>query len=134
MRSKLIGEETMARALLAVLAILAASAEAAAAGDVTGEWARDDGKTRVRFSLCGGEAVCGAITWLKDPSGPAKIGEQVFFDMKPNGANAWAGTAFNPEDGQRYSGKMTLSGDHLTTAGCVLGGLICKSFGWTRAR
>jgi uncharacterized protein (DUF2147 family) len=29
---------------------------------------------------------------------------------------------------------MTLSGDHLTTAGCVLGGLICKSMSWTRAR
>ena len=54
--------------------------------------------------------------------------------MKPNGDNAWAGVAFNPEDGQRYTGKMTLSGDRLTTAGCVLGGLICKSFGWTRVK
>ena len=40
------------------------------------------------------------------PNGPAKIGEQVFFDMKPNGANAWAGTAYNPEDGKRYTGKI----------------------------
>jgi uncharacterized protein (DUF2147 family) len=68
------------------------------------------------------------------PKGPAKIGEEVFFDMKPNGADSWAGTAYNPEDGKRYTGKMTLSGDRLTTAGCVLGGLICKSYGWTRAR
>jgi uncharacterized protein (DUF2147 family) len=28
---------------------------------------------------------------------------------------------------------MTMSGDHLVTAGCVLGGLICKSMNWTRA-
>lgn len=124
----------MARALLVSLAILAASAPTAMAGDVTGEWARDDGRTRVRFSSCGSGAVCGVVTWLKDPNSPAKIGEQVFFGMKPSGENAWAGTAFNPEDGKRYSGKMTLSGDHLVTAGCVLGGLICKSFGWTRAR
>jgi uncharacterized protein (DUF2147 family) len=81
-----------------------------------------------------GGAVCGVVTWLKDPKSPAKIGEQVFFGMKPSGENAWAGTAFNPEDGKRYTGKMTLSGDHLITAGCVLGGLICKSFGWTRSR
>jgi uncharacterized protein (DUF2147 family) len=107
---------------------------AAMAGDVRGEWARDDGKTNVRFAACGAAAVCGSITWLKDPSGPAKIGQQVFFDMRPSGDNTWAGTAFNPDDGRRYSGKMTLTGDRLVTAGCVLGGLICKSFGWRRAR
>jgi uncharacterized protein (DUF2147 family) len=124
----------MARAVIVSLAILTASASASSAGDVKGEWARDDGKTKVRFTACGAEAVCGAITWLKDPNSPGKIGEQVFFDMKPNGDNAWAGVAFNPEDGRRYTGKMTLSGDRLTTAGCVLGGLICKSFGWTRVK
>ena len=52
--------------------------------------------------------------------------------MKPNGDNAWSGSAFNPEDGKNYSGKMTLSGDTLTTAGCVLGGLVCKSVKWSR--
>jgi uncharacterized protein (DUF2147 family) len=124
----------MGRVLLVSLVVLAASVSAAMAGDVKGEWAREDGKTKVRFAPCGADAVCGTITWLKDPSGPAKVGEQVFFDMKPSGDNAWAGTAFNPDDGQRYTGKMTLSGDRLTTAGCVLGGLLCKSFGWTRAK
>ena len=54
--------------------------------------------------------------------------------MKSIGDNTWSGTAFDAEDGQRYSGKMTPSGDHLVTAGCVAGGLICKSFSWTRAR
>ena len=124
----------MARAVIVSLAILIASAPAAIAGDVRGEWARDDGKTKVRFAACGADAVCGSITWRKDPNSPGKIGEEVFFDMKPNGDNAWAGVAFNPEDGQRYTGKMTLSGDRLTTAGCALGGLICKSFGWTRVK
>jgi uncharacterized protein (DUF2147 family) len=81
-----------------------------------------------------GEAVCGSITWLRDSNSPAKIGQQVFFDMKPNGENTWAGSAFNPEDGKTYTGKMTLSGDRLVTAGCVLGGLICKSYTWARAK
>jgi uncharacterized protein (DUF2147 family) len=123
--------------LLAVSAavVLAASATAAVAGDAKGEWARDDGKAKVRIASCGGEALCGAISWLRDPnSDPGKVGQQVFFDMKPKGDNIWTGSAFNPEDGKTYSGKMTLSGDRLTTAGCVLGGLICKSMGWTRSR
>ena len=124
----------MLRAFVMTAAILVASIPAARAGDVKGEWTRDDGKTKVRFVGCGGGAVCGSITWLHDPNSPAKVGQQVFFDMKPSGDSAWAGRAFNPDDGKTYSGKMTLSGDRLATAGCVLGGLICKSFGWTRAQ
>ncbi len=120
------------RLLLAGLA-LAASASFALAGDVLGEWARDDGKAKVRFAPCGG-AVCGAITWKRDANANGNIGQRVFFDMKPSGDNAWAGSAFNPEDGRNYSAKMTLAGDHLTTAGCVFGGLICKTEEWTRAR
>ena len=103
------------------------------AGDVVGEWARADGKAKVRFAPCGG-ALCGMVTWLKDPSGPGRVGQRVFYDMKPNGANAWTGTAFNPEDGKEYTGKMTLEGANLTTAGCILGGWICKSLSWTRTK
>jgi uncharacterized protein (DUF2147 family) len=124
----------MMRRVLVALAILAASAPQAIASDVTGLWTRDDGSAELRFSACGGDAVCGFLAWKKDPDGPARIGEQLFFDMKPNGDDAWAGSAFNPNDGARYTAKLRLSGDHLTTAGCVLGGLICRSFDWTRTR
>jgi len=102
------------------------------AGDVLGEWTRTDGKGRVRFTPCGG-ALCGMVTWLKDPKGPGRVGQRVFYDMKPDGANAWTGVAFNPEDGKEYTGKMKLEGGGLTTAGCILGGWICKSYSWTRA-
>ena len=95
-------------------------------------WLRETGASRVKFAPCG-EALCGSIVWLKDPNGPAKLGQQVCFDMKPDGAGQWAGQAFNPEDGKTYSGKMTLSGATLTTAGCVFGGLICKSTNWSKA-
>ena len=115
-------------------ALLAASTAGATAGDAKGEWLRDSGASKVRIASCGGETLCGSISWLKDASGPAKVGQQVFFGMKPAGDNVWKGSAFNPDDGKTYSGKMTLSGDHLTTAGCVLGGLICKTVGWSRAK
>lgn len=101
------------------------------ANDPSGTWLRDTGASRVRFSKCG-EALCGSIVWLKDANGPAKIGQRIFYDMKPDGANKWAGKAFNPEDGKTYSGKMTLSGRSLTTAGCVAGGLICRSVNWSK--
>ncbi|SEG77720.1 DUF2147 domain-containing protein [Bosea lathyri] len=101
------------------------------AQDVTGTWLRDTGASRVRFAKCG-EAICGTLAWLKDTNGPAKVGQRIFYDMKPAGAGKWSGNAFNPEDGKNYSGTMTLSGDMLTTSGCVLGGLICRSVKWSR--
>lgn len=110
---------------------LLASISATAAQEVVGTWERDTGASRVRFSKCG-EALCGSLSWLKDTNGPAKVGQRIFYDMKPNGANKWSGSAFNPEDGKTYSGTMTLSGSTLTTAGCVMGGLICRSVKWNR--
>ncbi|MGL4728156.1 MAG: DUF2147 domain-containing protein [Bosea sp. (in: a-proteobacteria)] len=104
----------------------------ALAQDAAGTWLRETGESRVRFAKCG-EALCGTVAWLKDPANsPSKVGQRVFFDMKPSGAGAWSGSAFNPEDGKTYSGKMTVSGNRLTTSGCVLGGMICRSVNWSR--
>lgn len=115
-----------------VAAALAVSA-APALADPTGVWLRENGEARVRFTKCG-DAICGSISWLKDPeTSKGKVGQRVFYDMKPNGTNSWAGQAFNPEDGRTYSGKMSLSGNSLTTAGCVAGGFICRTVNWTRA-
>lgn len=113
-------------------AALATLAAPALANDPSGTWLRENGASRVKIAKCG-NAYCGHIVWLKDTGGPAKVGQRVFYDMMPNGENAWKGSAFNPEDGKTYSGKMSLSGNRLTTAGCALGGLICKSVNWAKA-
>lgn len=115
-----------------ILITLAASAHQALAQSATGVWQRDDGRSRIRIAPCGAD-LCGTIVWLKDKNSPGKIGQRVLFNMKPDGASAWRGNAFNPEDGRNYTGKMTLSGARLTTSGCVLGGMVCKSMGWRRA-
>lgn len=105
------------------------------ADEVTGTWLRDTGASHVKFGPCGGGAMCGTIAWLKPGvETPAKIGQKIFYDMKPSGAGAWSGTAFNPEDGKTYTGKMTLAGGTLTTQGCAMGGLICKSTTWTKVK
>jgi uncharacterized protein (DUF2147 family) len=119
-------------ALLGLGLTMAAPLAPVLAQDVAGTWLRDTGASRVRFAKCG-EAMCGTLAWLKDTAGPAKVGQRIFYDMKPNGPGKWSGSAFNPEDGKTYSGTMTLSGDNLTTSGCVMGGLICRSVKWSRA-
>ncbi|KRE13360.1 hypothetical protein ASE66_18905 [Bosea sp. Root483D1] len=120
------------RSTVAAAGLLLAFAVPASAQEVTGTWLRDTGASKVRFAKCG-EAVCGTISWLKDASGPAKLGQRIFYDMKPAAGGKWNGSAFNPEDGKTYSGTMSLAGDTLTTAGCVLGGLICRSVKWSRS-
>lgn len=121
------------RILLTLAAIgFALASGPAVAADVNGTWVRDTGASHVKFGPCG-SAICGNIVWLKPGiETPAKIGQRIFSNMKPDGANAWSGSAFNPEDGKTYTGKMTLSGSTLTTSGCVMGGMICKSTTWTR--
>lgn len=117
------------RAVSTALALGALTVPALA--DPSGTWLRDNGNSRVRIAPCGAN-FCGTLTWVKDPSGPAKVGQRIFYDMAPAGANAWSGKAFNPEDGKTYSGKLTLSGSTMTTSGCVLGGLICRSVSWSK--
>ncbi len=117
--------------LSAVLLAGVLLAAPALAADPSGTYLRDTGASRVKIGKCG-DAFCGSIVWLKDPNGPAKLGQKIFYDMKPDGDSKWAGKAFNPEDGKVYSGKMSLAGGALTTAGCALGGLICKSVSWKR--
>jgi uncharacterized protein (DUF2147 family) len=136
MRSTLVDHDrrnAMATRQIAIAAgMLIAFAAPALAQDVSGTWLRDTGASKVRFAKCG-EAMCGTISWLKDTSGPAKLGQRIFYDMKPNGAGKWSGSAFNPEDGKTYSGTMSLAGDTLTTAGCVFGGMICRTVKWSRS-
>lgn len=125
--------KTISKRVSFSLLLAIAPAGAAQAGDPSGVWLRDNGHSQVRLGPCGG-GYCGTIIWLRDHSTPAKVGQRVFYGMVPDGENSWSGHAFNPEDGKTYSGSMTLSGNHLTTSGCALGGLICKSAHWSRVR
>ena len=124
----------MIRRFVLGLALSAAMAVAPAlADDLAGIWLRESGLSKVRFAACGG-AVCGTIVWIQaGVDTPAKVGQRLFFGMKPTGANSWSGSVVNPDDGKTYPGTMSLSGGTLTTAGCALGGMVCRSSTWTRS-
>jgi uncharacterized protein (DUF2147 family) len=111
------------------------------AQSVDGVWLRDTGKSRIRIADCGANK-CGTITWVaeayKDAKNPdeslrarSAVGIRIFYNMAASGSG-YKGQAYNPEDGKTYSGTMSVSGNTLTTKGCVLGGLICKSATWSR--
>src|ERR1700687_3196142 len=116
----------IARLCLALTAFLL-TAGPGLADDLFVTWLRDNGALQVRFEPCG-DAVCGNVVWLKPGSdSKAKVGQPLFFDMRPTGANSWTGKAASPDSGSIYSGKMSIEGSMLSTSGCMVGGLICKS-------
>jgi uncharacterized protein (DUF2147 family) len=54
---------------------------------------------------------------------------------RKTGENSWSGKLYNTQDGETYSGTLTLvDKDHLKLQGCVLGGLICQGPTWTRIK
>ena len=124
----------------------------ALAGDPSGTWLTEGGKSQVRLAHCG-DALCGRIQWLKEPSDPATgkpkrdarnpdpgkrdrpiVGMDILLGMRPGAtSDQWAGDIYNPEDGKTYQARLTLQDARtLQVKGCVLGGLICKSQAWSR--
>src|SRR4051812_50102092 len=90
---------------LSVAILSALAAGSALADDVTGTWLRETGLSKVKFGPCGG-AICGHLVWLKPGTDtPAKVGQRLFFDMKPTGPNAWSGSYKKPHRQKNQSPK-----------------------------
>jgi uncharacterized protein (DUF2147 family) len=125
--------------ILAVAALAGhASAQAPAAG-VAGVWIDHTGQGAVEITPCG-TRMCGRVIWLKDPehksrSGKRICGTQILGDLRREGAAAWgAGWIFNPEDEERFSAAIELSGANtLKVTGYIGMRFLGETFTWTRA-
>jgi len=106
-------------------------AVAPAAADITsGIWLRDDGAAKVRMQRCG-EALCAINVWIKTP-GDEKVGDRLVLQVEPRGPGRLEGAAFDPQRNLRFSSRITYSDTTMTTSGCILGGLLCRSVNWTK--
>lgn len=124
-------------------AILAASLLPAAAESPVGVWLTEEQNSKIRIAPCG-KALCATILWARpagvdqhnpDPALRSRsvIGIDLSRDMKPDGRGGWAGSIYNPQNGNTY--KVTLkpvSDRELEVGGCILGGLLCGSETWSR--
>ena len=112
---------------------LATSMAMAATNPVTasyGVWARGDGDARVRIAPCG-KSICATNLWIRDPASSEKVGDVLVMTVKEEGG-ALKGTAYDRQRNLNLSFEMTVAPNALTTRGCVLGGVICKSVAWSR--
>ncbi|MBC7583409.1 MAG: DUF2147 domain-containing protein [Tardiphaga sp.] len=120
----------IARILIIALALSASSAQAA--DELMGAWQRGDGIARVKVAPCG-KVICMTNIYIRPDVTDEKVGERIEFDVKSSGADL-AGTVLDPKTGKSYSATIVVDGDRMSTRGCILGGVICKSTEWTRIR
>lgn len=111
-----------------VVLLLAGMAEA---GDISGQWARGDGKAKVQITPCGSD-ICAVNTWIKPGTPKEKEGDKLVMSIRPDAEGSYSGTAFDPQRDMSYKLTVTVDGNKMTTKGCVVAGLLCKAIDWTR--
>ena len=118
-------------AALTAAALMTHLAPAAAGSDIFGTWLRDDGNARVRVAPCGG-AICATNLWIRDPQKQGeRVGDRLEFSIKPAG-EGWRGKAYDPQRKLTFSATLSAEGGAMTTKGCMLAGLMCRTTKWQR--
>jgi uncharacterized protein (DUF2147 family) len=119
-------------AALGGVALAAWSAGATAAEpSALGDWARGDGKARVRIERCD-RGIRVTNTWIKPGTPGERVGDRLLISIQRPEASALSGEAWDPQRRLKYSIRMDVKERTMITQGCWLAGLLCKSMTWTR--
>lgn len=120
-------------------AILAFAAGTAMADPVEGVWQtqEDDGAyAHVTMAPCGPN-FCGKISKTFKAGAEYQspnLGKTMVIDMAAQGGGKYEGQVWRPSNNKIYYGTIALNGNSMKLAGCVAGGLICKSQSWKRVK
>ena len=112
----------MIRKLLLSATLLLCTSFAAQADMIEADWTRPNG-TVVTFKKCGA-AYCAIVKTGKFAG--QKAGSMSGKD------GSYRGTLTDLEAKKTYKGKAKITGNRASMAGCVLGGLICKTEIWVK--
>lgn len=128
----------MKKTLLTALALTLCGATAMAE-PILGIWqtnVEDDGNyAHVEIKPCG-ENYCGyfvrTFSGTLGEGDSDLLGQMIVRHMAPQGDGRYRGKIWRPSNDKVYTGKINVNGDRMSLAGCVAGGLICKSTTWAR--
>jgi uncharacterized protein (DUF2147 family) len=129
--AKLQGGRRMSSVIGAFACLFVAAPTAAQVAGIDGQWARGDGNAKVKIAPCGSD-MCATNTWIRPGTPSEKAGDKLVMTIKPGADGNYTGNAFDPQRDLNYRITLTVSGDHMTTKGCIVAGLICKGVDWIR--
>ena len=108
-----------------------AGARSGPAAAITGDWWRSDGALRINVAPCG-DRLCAVNTWTRDTGGSHAVGDRLVMTVQPREPETLAGEAFDERRGMTYSLLISIGRDAMTTRGCLLAGVVCRTMSWTR--
>jgi uncharacterized protein (DUF2147 family) len=121
----------VASATILTAGLVFSNTASASTDKMTGSWQRGDGLATVRINPCG-SSMCAVNTWVKDGTSGEKVGDRLVMNVSPQAGGKLSGTAFDPQRGLTYRIDISVAEQRMKTRGCVLGGVLCKSVGWTK--
>ena len=121
----------LALVLLGSALLVAGSAGAGGGPTIIGDWSRNDGSSRINIGPCG-KLLCAVNTWIRDPAEGELVGDRLVLALQPLDPNALTGEAFDERRKLRYSLLISVKGNAMTTEGCLMSGVLCKSLRWIR--
>jgi uncharacterized protein (DUF2147 family) len=104
----------------------------AEAAEMDGVWMRD-GNARVRVAPCG-DKTCATNLWIRDASKGEARGDRLILSVKRSSDTEFSGTAYDTKRGMTFSVDVTLGNRAMTTRGCVLARLLCKTVSWAQVQ
>ena len=113
------------------IAIIAPSIAKADENQMFGNWARSDGIAHVTISKCG-QDFCAKNIWIKPNWKTEKVGDVLIMKISNKGTGTYLGTAYDPQRNMNFKFKLNIDGNKMTTKGCIMSGLLCKSVAWKR--
>jgi uncharacterized protein (DUF2147 family) len=121
----------LALILLGSALLVAGSAGAGGGPTIIGDWSRNDGSSRINIGPCG-QLLCAVNTWIRDPADGELVGDRLVLALQPRDPDALTGEAFDERRKLRYSLLISVKGNAMTTEGCLVSGVLCKSLRWIR--
>lgn len=100
---------------------------------IAGDWGRSDGALRINIAPCG-KKLCAVNTWTRDADSGDQVGDRLVLSLSPREASTLAGEAFDERRRLTYSLRISVDRDAMTTRGCLLAGLACRTMNWIRPR
>jgi uncharacterized protein (DUF2147 family) len=116
------------------VSLIATYASAAVPPDLTGNWMRADGGARIEISRCGTK-LCATNTWVRDTNGGEAPGDKIVMTLEQQSDAVLNGEAFDQKRDRTYAMRISIpQAGRMTTRGCVLIGMVCKTIDWTRTQ